>query len=509
MSINEESKRDRDAAERLKAQGNELHQKGRYQDAYMVYSDAIKQDPGNAVLYANRAAASLSLKEYLDAAQLRDFKASYLDPTYAKAWGRLGKASHALSSWTKCIPAWEKALACLPPNDEMSSPAEKRMGAEFKEGLKKSQDAMKQPKAPLPPVFSGFEDPENVPWKRALSRERQLNLEDKWSSGFVIISAYREFSKGVESMKLFSETHLGNGQSSLVGKTDAIVNLSNGILREPRVFHIDSQDWFIKYNTQASFEARFYKAWVNDGPKTIQKEAPQRLEREGWPPVRKALACTVRAWIVRAFVESSTGNRAVGSEFYRHILEILEWGRRIWSDISKEDRGVVFELSFVRGVKRLYLTALHERLAVDKDAVCDFTKEDLAELARQLVFETDAHPPIRSEADGYGFLLSFWMYPKGEALSILGWYHMQRAQQAEQADDKLYHFAESVSYYIQAAEMFPEDDEYHPYFLKFALEAYWGGGVASRRECLALCKRIRLSIPKMAVFWQTSQIAKI
>ena len=86
---------------------------------------------------------------------------------------------------------------------------------------------------------------------------------------------------------------------------------------------------------------------------------------------------------------------------------------------------------------------------------------------------------------------------------------MQTAQQAGEADNKLHHFAESASYYIQAAEMFPEDDEYHPYFLKFALEAYWGGGVASRRECLVLCKRIRLSIPKMAVFWRTSQIAKI
>lgn len=212
---------------------------------------------------------------------------------------------------------------------------------------------------------------------------------------------------------------------------------------------------------------------------------------------------------MQAFIESSTGDRAVGSEFYRHIFEILEWGRRIWSDISKTDRGVVFELSFVRGVKRLYLTALHERLAVDKDAVCDFTKEDLAEQARQLVLETDAHPPVPLEADGYGFLLSFWMYPKGEALSILGWHHMQTAQQAEEADDKLHHFTESASCYIQAAEMFPEDDEYHPYYLKFALEAYWGGGVASRRECLALCNRIRLSIPKMAVFWQTSQIAKI
>lgn len=56
------------------------------------------------------------------------------------------------------------------------------MRAEFKEGLKKSQDAMKQPKAPLLPVFLGFEDPDNVPWKRALSKEKQLNLEDKWSS---------------------------------------------------------------------------------------------------------------------------------------------------------------------------------------------------------------------------------------------------------------------------------------------------------------------------------------
>lgn len=130
----------------------------------MVYSDAIKRDPRNAVLYANRAAASLSLKEYLDAAFDAE-KAAYLDPSYAKAWGRLGKASHALSSWTKCIPAWEKALACLPPNDEMSSPAKKWMRAEFKEGLKKSQDAMKQPKAPLPPVLSEFEDPDNTPWK--------------------------------------------------------------------------------------------------------------------------------------------------------------------------------------------------------------------------------------------------------------------------------------------------------------------------------------------------------
>lgn len=41
--------------------------------------------------------------------QLRDFKAAYLDPTYAKAWGRLGKASHVGMS----LAAAEKAAQLI------------------------------------------------------------------------------------------------------------------------------------------------------------------------------------------------------------------------------------------------------------------------------------------------------------------------------------------------------------------------------------------------------------
>jgi hypothetical protein len=49
--------------ERLKAQGNALHVKGQYEAAYHKYSEAIKADSTNAVLYANRAASSLAMKE--------------------------------------------------------------------------------------------------------------------------------------------------------------------------------------------------------------------------------------------------------------------------------------------------------------------------------------------------------------------------------------------------------------------------------------------------------------
>ncbi|KAH9949362.1 hypothetical protein B0H21DRAFT_130675 [Amylocystis lapponica] len=83
-------------AEVLKGEGNALYMRGEHRAAHAKYTDAITLSR-NAILYANRAAASLSLNEYLDAA-CDAHQATQLDPKYSKGWGRLAKA-YDVCSW--------------------------------------------------------------------------------------------------------------------------------------------------------------------------------------------------------------------------------------------------------------------------------------------------------------------------------------------------------------------------------------------------------------------------
>lgn len=50
-------------AERLKVLGNALYQQGKHNEALNKYTEAIEQDRRNAIIYANRAAVHLAMKE--------------------------------------------------------------------------------------------------------------------------------------------------------------------------------------------------------------------------------------------------------------------------------------------------------------------------------------------------------------------------------------------------------------------------------------------------------------
>lgn len=60
------------------------------------------------------------------------------------------------------------------------------------------------------------------------------------------------------------------------------------------------------------------------------------------------------------FMANATGRYLAAFEFFSRAVDVLEWGCRIWNDVSVEHRGVVFELSFIRGVRRLQLSCMHE-----------------------------------------------------------------------------------------------------------------------------------------------------
>lgn len=96
-------------AESLKAQGNAAMAKKDYPTAIDLYSKALALTPGNPIFLSNRAAAysaSLQHKQAVVDAQA----AVEADPSYSKAWSRLGLARFALGDSGGAVQAYEKGI---------------------------------------------------------------------------------------------------------------------------------------------------------------------------------------------------------------------------------------------------------------------------------------------------------------------------------------------------------------------------------------------------------------
>lgn len=52
------------------------------------------------------------------------------------------------------------------------------------------------------------------------------------------------------------------------------------------------------------------------------------------------------------------GNHDAALEFHTRAIEVLEWGRQVWRSVPKDDRGAIFEITFLRGVKSLRLDTM-------------------------------------------------------------------------------------------------------------------------------------------------------
>ncbi|KAK0577562.1 hypothetical protein LWI29_035146 [Acer saccharum] len=104
-------------AETFKSQGNRAMQSKIYSDAIELYSFAIALCENIAVYYCNRAAAYTQIHKYTEA--ISDcLKSIEIDPTYSKAYSRLGLAYYTQGNYSDAIEKGFKRVLQLDPNNE-------------------------------------------------------------------------------------------------------------------------------------------------------------------------------------------------------------------------------------------------------------------------------------------------------------------------------------------------------------------------------------------------------
>ncbi|KAG1834673.1 hypothetical protein DFJ58DRAFT_719336 [Suillus subalutaceus] len=478
-------------ATQLKDEGNELFRKQDYVGALAKYTEAIALDDKNAVLYANRAACNHGLNRYLDSV---DDAKMILIQGYAKGWSRLAASRDALADWERSAEAWQKALDALPKTNFQS------------------RGTAAERSAPRDPRFVRFKAGDgNLPWQIAtgmLPELRQAGPAKFSSSAWVISSAYENFTKGVDFMNELKEIPHAQAPGGVAygGSLMALTYMTNGLMRDERAFYFNQPDWITKYNKQVTFEATARRAWHSNGPEAIKELAQKRLKEKGWNDVRPALSVTVRAWITRSMLESHLrGGPDVGLQFLKRAVDLLEWGRNVWKNVANDDRGTIFQDTILRSVRSMHLRMFMDAYATNPGLNSKFPLEHLKEEAEDLIKEIEiaAKNPSKEEVDP-GFVSSFCIYPAGNAYSMIGFYHTQTARYSDDIAACI-GFANGARAYLQAANTYPEDDEYRPFYLSCAMDCMRNAGV-SIREFNKVAIELRAAVPKMMKIWAVSAL---
>ncbi|KAG2128642.1 uncharacterized protein EDB93DRAFT_1184074 [Suillus bovinus] len=483
-------------AVQLKDEGNELFRQQDYIGALAKYTQAIALDDKNAVLHANRAACYHGVV-YMEKI-LMHLQATEIDPGYAKGWSRLAASRDALSDWERSAKAWQKALDTLPKTN--LTPAEKRQKDQYKAGLDAAQTRGKTIKDPCLARMNAADG--KFPWQIAtemLPELRQAGPEKLSSSAWVISHAYEEFTKGVGFMnELKTIPHpQAPGGLAYSGSLMGLTYLTNGLMRDERAFHISDPDWITKYNNQVKFEATARQAWHSDGVETIKERAQKRLKEKGWSDVRPALSVTVRAWIMRGMLEGRMRDAPeTGVQFLKRAIDLLEWGRNVWKNVPKDDRGAIFQDTFLRGVRSLHLKMFMDAYGTDPGLNSKYPLEHLKEEAEDLLKEEEIDP---------GMVSSFYIYPAAVAHTMIGFYHAQTAQFSDDAFASCLSYANGAKAYAQAAKTYPEDDEHHAFYLTCAMNCMRSAGV-SIHDFNAVAVSMRAAVPKMMKIWAISAL---
>ena len=64
--------------------------------------------------------------------------------------------------------------------------------------------------------------------------------------------------------------------------------------------------------------------------------------------------------MMRGFFSIAGHRYEAAVEFHSRVVDVLDWGSRVWADIPREKRGTIFDKTFIRGAKRNLINAIHE-----------------------------------------------------------------------------------------------------------------------------------------------------
>jgi len=153
----EASREDKNLADFSKDAGNACMKDGDFNEALKLYTEAIDLDGNNAVYFCNRSAAYIKLDDLEKA--LRDVQvALQLDPTYARAYGRMGVIQSTLGNHLKAYSCYKKANELDPGNDSYENNL--RVSAEIINNQSQGQgDAIPNPLGGANQFASLFQNP--------------------------------------------------------------------------------------------------------------------------------------------------------------------------------------------------------------------------------------------------------------------------------------------------------------------------------------------------------------
>lgn len=93
---------------------------GNFPEAIQLYTKAIELLPSNSILHANRSMCHLTMGTGADAVKDAE-KAVELDPSYAKAYYRLGAAQFHTQAFDEAIASLKKGLTLVPDDKDMAA----------------------------------------------------------------------------------------------------------------------------------------------------------------------------------------------------------------------------------------------------------------------------------------------------------------------------------------------------------------------------------------------------